>query len=77
MSVGEANAFLGQLVLMRRRHLGLRIVATHITVAEIISENEEDVGFVSGKRWNAKYKESEKEGFHFHYKCESGIAVYS
>jgi hypothetical protein len=30
------------------RHLGLGIITSHITVTEIISENEEYVGFIGG-----------------------------
>ncbi|SVD78045.1 uncharacterized protein METZ01_LOCUS430899, partial [marine metagenome] len=48
VSVGKPDAFLRQLVQMRRGYLALVVVTTHITVTEIISKDEEDIGFISG-----------------------------
>ena len=44
MGVGEVHAFVGQAIQHRRRYLGVGIVAGQITVAEIVGQDDDDVG---------------------------------
>ena len=46
MPVGESHALSGKPVYVRRRDLtALRVVTLHISVAEIVGEDDEDIGF--------------------------------
>ena len=44
VGIRESHAFAREVVEIRRRHLRLRIVAADIAVAEIVGENEDDIG---------------------------------
>ncbi len=44
--IGESHPLLCKTVKIRRRDLGVRVVAANITVAQIIRENEDDVRLV-------------------------------
>jgi hypothetical protein len=44
MSISEANALPGQLIQMRSRDLGAWIVASEITLTEVIRKNQQDIG---------------------------------
>ncbi len=45
MGVGEPHAFAGKSIDVGRFDLGLGVVAAQVAVAEVVGEDEEDVGF--------------------------------
>lgn len=50
MGIGEAHALRGQLVNVRRRNFAaLRVVAMHVTIAEVVGQDDEDVRFGFGR----------------------------
>jgi hypothetical protein len=47
--IRESHALLGEPIEMRRLNLGLRIVAGHIAIAEVVREDDDEVGLLSGE----------------------------
>ena len=46
MGISEANAFAGETVNVRGRNLAaLRVIALYIAVAEVVSQQNDDIGF--------------------------------
>ena len=67
MRVGEAHPFARKPVEMRCGDLRLVVVAAHIAVTEVVSEDEQDVGFLSracGRKGCTERDNSEREFFH-------------
>jgi len=63
MSIGEADAFAGEPVEVRRGDFGIGIEAADVAVAEIIGEDKDDVGAggVRGGRGRKRGSDKERE----------------
>ena len=64
MGVGEPETFAGKLVEVGSGDLGLRVVACHVAVSEVIGEDEKDVGARRRFQMDQSRDEQEKEGSH-------------
>ena len=65
--IGEAHPVAREPVEMRRGDLRLGVVAAHIPVTEVVSEDEQDVGFLSracGRKCCTEGDNNEREFFH-------------
>jgi hypothetical protein len=49
MRVGEAHPFGGEPIQMRRRNPGVRVVTPQIAVAQVVGEDDDDVGLTGGR----------------------------
>ena len=59
MCIGKSDAFPGQPVQVRRGHLGLEVITAHVAVAEIVGQDEENIGL---GRLGFNQKEGANEG---------------
>ena len=60
--VGEAHPLGGEPVEVRRRDLGVRVVAAHVTIAEVVGEDDDDVGLIGGRKREASTEGTEEDG---------------
>ena len=62
MGIGKKHSLLGQAVEVGRGDFRLRVIATEVSVAQIICQNENNVGVRFGAGGNANQKKAEPYG---------------
>src|SRR5512133_559305 len=72
MRVGEPDAFARNPIHVGRGDFSLRVVGLHVAIAQVVAEDDDDVGFVSGD--GAGGKEREEDGVKFHGENGEGHA---
>ena len=66
MGIGEAHAMLGQGIDVRCRDLRLRVVDLRVSVAHVVSEDDDDVGLVALAECGGKPKDWQRQSQEFH-----------
>ena len=72
--IGEHHAFARELVDVRRRNLRIGVVATHIAIAEVVSEDEKDIRRSRKCRMmNGECRKKQKEESHGHFEVPQSL----